>query len=269
VPRSALYGDLAEYYDRIYARKDYAAEAKRLRTIARRYLRRPGRSLLDVACGTGQHLAEFRKYFDVAGVDLSPEMLRVARRKLGPEVPLDRGDMRSFALGRQFDVVVCLFSAIGYLTTRRDRDRALRRFFEHVSPGGVLLVEGWIRPSRWRRSGIHLQTYDGADAKIARVTLSSRTGAITRLEMHYLIAEPGRPVRHLAERHVNALVDSEEMLGSFRRAGFRGRILLGKAYRDRGLYVGVRPVEPSPPGRPRARRGRGPTPPRASAVGAR
>ena len=240
--RPALYDDLAVYYDRIYAGKDYAADARRLRQIARRYLRRPGRTLLDVACGTGRHLAEFRRHFRVEGVDVSAPMLRVARRALGRGVPLHRADMRSFRLGRRFDVVVCLFSAIGYLTTRRDRDRALQRFYDHVEPGGVLLVEGWVRPARWRGDGAHLQTYDGPDTKIARVTSTQRSAGISRLEMHYLIGEPGRSVRHVVERHTNALVEPSDMLASFRAAGFRARVLLAGPYRDRGLYIGMRPA---------------------------
>ncbi|MCI4354671.1 MAG: class I SAM-dependent methyltransferase, partial [Thermoplasmata archaeon] len=79
--REALYYDLAEYYDRIYASKDYAAEARRLTRLALRLC--PGaRTLLDVACGTGRHLATFREQFEVQGLDASAPMLRVARRRL-------------------------------------------------------------------------------------------------------------------------------------------------------------------------------------------
>ena len=61
------------------------------------------------------------------------------------------------------------------------------------------------------------------------------------VEYHFLIGEPGRRVRHYVERVRNPLVETEEMLGSFRRAGFRSKVLLRGPYRDRGLYVGVRP----------------------------
>lgn len=238
----ALYHELAPFYDRIYSAKEYRTEANRLIALARRTMGRAPRSLLDVGCGTGRHLAEFHRLVpEVAGVDLSAPMLCEARRRLGPGVMLRRGDMRSFRIPRTYDVVVCLFSAIGYLLRRGERDRAAANFFQHVSPGGVVLVEGWVRPAAWRPGTLHLQTYDGPDAKVARLSSSSRTGGISTIEMHYLVGVPGRPVRHLVERHRNALVDPEEMLGSFRRAGFRARVDLRGPYRDRGLYVGVRP----------------------------
>lgn len=238
---AALYGELAPFYDRIYAFKDYGPEVRELTRLIRRWGPADARSLLDVGCGTGRHLELFRRSFTVAGVDASPAMLRVARRRLGRSVPLAVGDMRSFRLGREFDVVVCLFSAIGYLLTRADRDRALRTFYTHLRPGGLALVEGWIRPERFQGGGPHLRVYDGPDAKIARLSRTTRRGDRTYLEMEYLLAEPGGRIRHYREHHTNAMIEPGELLGSFRRAGFRARVLTSGRYADRGLYVGRRP----------------------------
>lgn len=237
----AMYDQLAPYYDRIYSWKDYEAEARQLLRIIRRALGHPGSTLLDVGCGTGRHLEQFRHEFAVAGVDVSGPMLSVARRRLGRGVPLTQGDMRTFDLGRRFDVVVCLFSAIGYMPRKTDRDRAIANIFRHVEPGGVALIEGWVRPSRWRGDGISLDTYDGPECKIARVTHAFRRGDRSFLDIQYLIAEPKKPVRHVAEAQTNQLVEPSEMLDSFRRAGFRSRVILSGPYRDRGLYVGSRP----------------------------
>src|SRR5262245_54305782 len=102
---------VAEIYDLIYGvRKDYPAEAVELTAIIRE--RAPlARSLLDVACGTGEHLRFLREHFDTAeGLELAAPMRAVAAAKL-PEVTVHAGDMRDFQLGRTFDAVVCLFSA--------------------------------------------------------------------------------------------------------------------------------------------------------------
>jgi SAM-dependent methyltransferase len=241
VARHLLYGELAEYYDRIYHFKDYRSEARELLRLARRYLKRRPRSLLDVGCGTGRHLEGFARSLSVAGVDSSPEMLRVARRRLGREVPLFQGDMRRFRLKSRFDVVTCLFSAIGSLGTRPERDKAIANFYRHLKPGGVALVEGWVRPSRWHGTSVSLDTYEDRDTKLARVASSWREGNVSVVEFQFLIGERGRPIRHLTDTHRQALVPVSEMLSSFRRAGFRANVLLGGKYRNRGLYVGVRP----------------------------
>lgn len=242
VARELLYRDLAEYYDRIYHLKDYRTDAREILRLARHFLKRRPHSLLDVGCGTGKHLEEFAKTLSVAGADLSPEMLRVARRRLGRRVPLVQGDMRDFSMGAQFDIVTCLFSAIGYLDTRRDRDLAIANFYRHLVPGGVALVEGWVLPGRWRGTSVALDTYGDHDTKVARVASAWREGTHSVVEFQYLIGERGKRIRHFADVHRQRLVDAREMLSSFRRAGFRAKVLLGGRYRDRGLYVGIRPT---------------------------
>lgn len=240
--REILYGKLADYYDGIYHFKDYEREARELLRLATRYLRRRPGSLLDVGCGTGSHLAEFQKKLTVAGVDLSPDMLRVARRRLGKDVRLVRGDMRRFSLDARFDVVTCLFSAIGYMHTRRDRDRAIANFYRHLKPGGVALVEGWVLPERWRGTSVDLNTYEDRDTRVARVASAWREGDHSVVEFQWLVAERGKRIRHFAEIERNPLVKAEDMLGSFQRAGFRARVLRSGMHRSRGLYVAVRPI---------------------------
>ena len=242
--RVALYYDLAPFYDRLYARKDYRQESAELLRLARHEIGRPPRTLLDVGCGTGRHLEAFSRTLDCVGTDLSPSMLDRARERLGASFPLVRGDMRRFRLRRRFDVVTCLFSAIGYMRTRADRDAALANFARHLNPGGVVLVVGWVLPERWRGDTTSLLTYDGPEATVARVTRSSLRGGTAVLTMHYLVGEKGRPIRHLKEEHRQSLVSADEMLGSFRRAGLRARVVRSGRWTDRGLYVGVRPADP-------------------------
>lgn len=242
VPEPALYHSLARFYDRIYAGREYRAEANELLEIARRTTSRRPRTLLDVACGTGAHLSHVRNRVAVAGVDSSPSMLAVARRRLGRAVPLRLGDMRSFDLRRRFDVVTCMFSAIAYLPTSRDRVRAFRNFYRHLVPGGVALVEGWILPHRWKGRLVSLMTYAGPEAKVARMSASSRHGNWSHIDMEYLIGEPGKPIVHVRESHDNPLVTAAAMLRDLRRAGFHARVVLSGRYRDRGLYVAQRPA---------------------------
>ncbi|MCI4336426.1 MAG: methyltransferase domain-containing protein [Thermoplasmata archaeon] len=239
---SELYGDLARFYDRIYAGKDYEGETREILRRARTLLGRKPRTLLDFACGTGRHLGYFRDDLEVAGVDLSGPMLRQAKRRLGSSVPLMQGDMRSFQLDRAFDVLVCLFSAIGYLPSRRDRLRAFANFHRHLAPGGVAAIEGWILPSKFRPRSIYLQTYDGPEAKIARLSRASRRGSVSRIEMEYLVLERGRPIRHLREAHSQPLVEPKEMLAELEWVGFHAQVVLSGRWRDRGLYVAQRPL---------------------------
>ena len=112
-----MFTESAEFYDAIYSFKDYAAEAAHVAELVGSV--RPGtRTVLDVACGTGEHarlLAE-QHGFEVDGLDLDPALLRVAREK-HPKGHFFEADMSGFALQQRYDVVLCLFSAIAYLVT--------------------------------------------------------------------------------------------------------------------------------------------------------
>lgn len=82
----------AAIYDLIYtAEKDYASESADLVATIREHV--PGAaSLLDVGCGTGLHLSSLRHvYSEVVGIDVDPEMLTLAKARLGHDVPLFRG----------------------------------------------------------------------------------------------------------------------------------------------------------------------------------
>ena len=73
------------FYDAIYAWKDYRGEVDRLLSIVQKRVPE-ARSVLDVACGTGRHLELLRAHFEVAGVDIDPDMIAVARARLGDGV---------------------------------------------------------------------------------------------------------------------------------------------------------------------------------------
>ena len=189
------YDQLARWYDPLYAAtgKDHAAEARALLDVAQRLGVRPT-SVLDVACGTGQHLAAFHEVVDdVVGLDQAPAMLDVARERL-PDVPLRHGDMRRFDLERTFDLVTCLFSAIGHVRDEGDLDAAIGRMAAHVAPGGALLVEPWLTPDAVRGSaeeptGYHrLDTASTDDGVVARASRSQRRGDVLVLEFAWAVA---------------------------------------------------------------------------------
>lgn len=233
-----VYGaKLADVYDLLYrARKDYPGEVRQLTALIRD--RVPGAvSLLDVACGTGEHLLHLREEFDVAGVDLSESMLAHARRKL-PGVPLHRADMRSFDLGRRFDVVCCLFSSIGYAASITELRTALVRMAAHLAPGGLLIVEPWLFPDTWRDNQVSHDVVEGGPVVVARMSHSTRHGRTSRLEMHYLVGD-GHGVRHFLDRQELSLFTRDEYADALDSAGCRAE-WLPDGPSGRGLFVASR-----------------------------
>jgi SAM-dependent methyltransferase len=235
----ALYGELAKYYDRIYYRKDYYTETNKLRSIIRRYKQNAGDTLLDVGCGTGGHLSYLRKHFQCVGVDRSPEMLAIARSKL-PNLELLEGDMTRLSLGRRFDVVVSLFSGVGYLLSKHHIRGAVRSFVRHLNPGGVLIIEPWIRESDWRKGDVGLQGYKTEEVKVARMDYGITRGNFSILDERYLIAEKNRGITYLSSRHVMRFFEPREWLDTMRDSGLVSEYLEESLMPKRGLLVGVK-----------------------------
>lgn len=209
----------APLYDALYAGKDYAGESRRLHEVIRRHKRSAGRTLLDVACGTGGHLAFLKQRYEVEGLDREPRLLAIARRKL-PRVRLHRGDMARFRLKRRFDVVTCLFSAIGYMTTLRRLQRAVANMARHLLPGGVLIVEPWLTPGGFRAGYTTGQFVEEPGVVIARFSASRRGRALSIVDFHYLVARRGR-ITHFTERHRLGLFTIPQYRAALRSAGLK------------------------------------------------
>lgn len=206
----------AEWYDRLYRFKDYEGEAGTL--VDRVSQRHPGaRTLLDVACGTGRHLEFLRRHFRCEGLDNSAGQLAEARRQL-PDLELHLGDMRHFRLERRYDVITCLFSAIGYMTTPEDLALACRTMAEHLNPGGLLVIEPWIAPEYWKPGTVHALFIDEPALKLARINTSETRGRCSVFDMHHLVGTPDG-VQHLVEHHELLLATREELRAALEAAG--------------------------------------------------
>jgi SAM-dependent methyltransferase len=206
-----------ELYDFEYSFKDYADEAATLERIIRE--RNPAAAtLLDVACGTGKHLEHLSRKFECEGTDLDEGLLEVARQRV-PGVPLQHADMRDFDLGRRFDAITCLFSAIGFVGSLDGLAATARAFARHLNPGGVALVEPWFTPDAWIPGRPHLLTYEEQDFVLARATISGlRDERVSTTEMHYVVATPAG-VEHFVEHHDPYLFTTDEMRAAFEAAG--------------------------------------------------
>jgi SAM-dependent methyltransferase len=222
-----------ELYDAIYHFKDYAHECEILRAVIA--VAAPGaRTILDVACGTGEHDKFLKSHYSVDGIDLNENYLRAARVK-NPAGCYTCGDMTDFDLATTYDAVTCLFSAIGYVRTVNNMSRAVACMAHHVKPGGVLIVEPWFTPDTWKPSHPFIHAGEiGAD-KVCRMSLSGQAGNLSFILMHYL-RSTSDGIEHHSERLELGLFTREEMTHAFESANMDVRYdtegLMG-----RGLYV--------------------------------
>jgi ubiquinone/menaquinone biosynthesis C-methylase UbiE len=237
-----MFSKSAKYYDDIYTSigKDYSAEARKARKFIEKYKISNGNKLLDAGCGTGIHANLLSKYYQVEGLDIDPKMLSVARKKY-PKIRFRHGDMVNFKIGRKFDAIACLFSAIGYVKTNARLQKTIKNMAKHLLPGGVLLVEPWFAPNQWHPGRVFATQINKPQSKIVRMSLSSQRGSLSIIEFQYLIGTPNG-IEHSSEFHELGLFTRKEYLDAFRSAGLKV-IHHTHGLDGRGLYIGINPLD--------------------------
>jgi SAM-dependent methyltransferase len=230
-----MFSGSAEFYDLIYSTfKDYRGEAAQIESLLRR-LEPQCQTVLDVACGTGEHARLLAaRGFVVDGTDLDPAFVRIAQHK-HPAGRFFVADMSDFHIPNRYDAVLCLFSSIGYLQTLDRVSRAFRTFRDHLTMGGVIIIEPWFAPGVLDPTRVDRQTGEAQGIRVARVSRMEIDGTISRLYFDYEITDT-TGTRRVSEVHELGLFTTDQLLRTFQEAGLHV-VYEPKGLTDRGLYV--------------------------------
>ena len=143
----ALYDESAEWYAEIMdAEIGLPLYADTLGRLAERIRSLPG-PVLDTSCGPGHMLRLYHDKFDgeraLVGMDLSPKMVSMARKALGPAAEVLKGDMRDLTktLSGSTAAVVSFF-ALHHLDAK-DAAQAVEEWSRVLKAGGQLVVATW------------------------------------------------------------------------------------------------------------------------------
>lgn len=206
-----MYSDFAPFYDDI---QGGAAEA-----FAGWIERRVGEagvvpgSLLELGCGTGAVLELLPAEWAKVGVDISPEMLEIAREK-GVDAELLAADIRSLSLGRTFDVVACVYDTINHLPGS-EWPSVFATAAAHLAEDGVFLFDmntlGRLRTDAGEE---HTTEGDGTT-----VSMRIRDVGYDRFDWHVRIERAGTIVEDTIAEYAVALTEVRAMLAD---AGFAG-----------------------------------------------
>ena len=228
----------AQYYDHIYQkRKDYENESKIIREIIRKIENIQSKTLLDVGCGTGEHLKHLSSEYQCTGVDINRRMIEVARKKV-PEARFKVANMIDFRLKDKFDVTICLFSSIGYVQSFKNLVKTFETFYRHLHDKGLVMVEPWVFKKDYKQAKISLDILEDEKVKFVRMATSKITRSEWLVFMHYLIGEKGE-IRYTRELHKMALLDCEDYLKALKIAQFKDMEFFKDNLWDgcRGLFV--------------------------------
>lgn len=143
-----LYADLSHYYDLFCAGVDYGEQCEFAHRVFRSFSgqapaqnSRPAAQprYLDLACGTGPHIAHMLAYgYQCSGLDNSADMLRMAQARC-PRAQLIHADMAALALDNCVELVSCFLYSIHYNHPLSALYQTLARVWQALVPGGVFV----------------------------------------------------------------------------------------------------------------------------------
>jgi SAM-dependent methyltransferase len=229
-----MYTKSAQWYDALYRFKDYAKESADIISLLKEE-HPQARSVLDVACGTAEHDKYLASIYQVDGLDISEDFIRIASSK-NPRGKYFCMDMTDFRLERSYDVILCLFSSIGYAKTINKATQALCCFEKHLNPNGIIVVEPWFTPDKWNPNGqVHLLTGEMPEGKICRMNITGKEGPLSILEFQYLVGTSSG-IEHFSERNELGLFSVDDIKSAFAAANLAVRFV-ESGLTGKGLYI--------------------------------
>lgn len=232
-----MYEKSVQFYDSLYHFKNYEAASQDLQAIVHEF-NAQAETLLDLACGTGKHLEYLKKLYFVEGIDINPDMIRIAKQKC-PEILFHQADMADFSIERKFDVITCLFSSIAYVKTIDKMEQTLTRIEHHLNPGGIVIIEPFFGPENFWTGNVTANFVDETDLKIAWMYITEARDRIGSWNIHYLVGS-SEGIQYFTELHEVGLFTGEEYIAAFQKVGlnvqYRSEGLFG-----RGVYIGKKP----------------------------
>jgi len=162
-----LYHDLSWLWPILSPPDDYIEEAEFCARYLIEHADIPVRTVLNLGCGGGHVDFGMKKHFTITGVDLSNEMLGLART-LNPEATYLQGDMRTVRLLKTFDAVL-LHDAINYMLTVEDLRAAFETAYYHLRPGGVMLTIVELHKARFEQHHTRAFTRSAGDIELTYI----------------------------------------------------------------------------------------------------
>ncbi|MBD2844489.1 class I SAM-dependent methyltransferase [Paenibacillus sp. IB182496] len=224
------YRQFASVYDRLMEDMPYPAWLRFARQVWERG--EMPRTVADLGCGTGSIAIPLAKSgFEVFGIDLSADMLAVARSKweTSPQraMPSSAGsirwlqqDLRDWELPEPVDAAISFCDCINYLTEEEDVEAAFRATCRGLKPGGLFLFDAHA-PSQLRRYAEE-QPFVLDERDVAYIWTSELDSRRMEIEHRLTIfaRESGERFIRFEEVHVQRAYEAQWLVGALRRAGF-------------------------------------------------
>lgn len=224
------YSDLAAIYDYLLAGVNYEEWVDYLEQLFRHFQIEPRARIIDLACGTGNSTLPWaRRGYEVCGVDISREMLALARDKAAActlPVSFYRQDMRALDLPAPGDLAVLYQDGLNYLLSTADLQRAFHSIGQSVRPGGFFIFNLNLVEKLPAGSSPGISCLDEPELTLLWESHYNAADRIWRIQLIAFLREEGNSYRKIQEEHQERSHTPQELETVFAETGWKLRACL-------------------------------------------
>ena len=187
--------------------------------------------VFELACGTGNLTRLLAKRRNVTALDISPEMLRIADKKLraaGRRVRFVQGDMCTFALNKPVNTVVCACDGINYLTDAEKVKSAFANVRKSLNTGGTFIFD---ISSYYKLSKMNNELYSEDTDSVTYIWRNSFKEDILNMDIAFFVTGDGENYTRFDETHVQRAHREAELCAFLEECGF-GNIKITDDYSE-------------------------------------
>lgn len=201
------FSDYSKYYDLLYRDKNYEEEASYIKSLLVR-TGLPISNILEFGCGTGKHgrLLSENGYM-VHGIELSEEMLSIARELQTECFNCYQGDIRTINMDRKYDAVVSLFHVMSYQITNSSVQAVFDRARKHLVNKGVFIFDFWYTPAVFSlKPAVRIKRMNDDFIKVTRIAEPTIYPNENRVDVKYTIY-----IEDAGEENISVLTEEHPM----------------------------------------------------------
>lgn len=202
------FAEISAYYDEMYVNEShYKEEVDKVFEIVNQYNPKTN-TILDIACGTGAQAKYLAERFAVTGLDLSTEMVEIAKRKV-PSGCFVVADMCNFSLNACFDAAVNLYGSIGFAEDYEAMKASLKCVYDHLNAGGVFILTPWSTKETFKDGLVAKARAEKPNGFCRMESVQRVSDNKVRVQMHHLVANNMEVSYHTNVSEVSLFSEAE------------------------------------------------------------
>lgn len=226
-----IFNEYAEYYDAIYADKDYITESKFVANALSSYVMKQPKeiSILDIACGTAKHAIQLQEMgYKVDGADGSLQMINQAKnnlKKAKKNITLFNCAFQNLnCIHKKYDAIVALFASINYIREYNDFSKTMQNIKLLLNPKGCFLFDFWNGNAvlrNYSKNRKKVFEIDGLTISRSSQTTLDELTQIATINFRFEIDKVGQGKHQFEETHHIRYFFPQEMADLLEANGFQ------------------------------------------------